>query len=217
VQLAIPVLRTTIRDGHHGEWSVVVLLLPTSLAYHCSMPGFGRFGRPGKPLSIIVGAVILLIAAWLAFSWFSAKFSDRYESFYLSLAEARKGTATTRGWIPDDILPRISHNIHEFHNLSPSRQWCRFDFATADADNLRKKLAVVDALPASVRLIRDPNVSWWPTALTGNLDARRIRKDGFDLYVIERPANAVMTEVMFFAVDWSKGRAFFYSTSKSNE
>jgi hypothetical protein len=181
------------------------------------MPGFGRFGRPRKPLTIVAGAVILLIAAWLAFSWFSGKISDRYESFYPSLAEAGKDGATTRGWIPDDILPESSHNIHEVHNLSPSMQWCSFDFAAEHAGNLRKRLTVVDALPPSVRRVRDPNVSWWPTALTGNLDARRIRKEGLDLYVVERPVNAVMTEMLFFAVDWSKGRAFFYSTSKSNQ
>jgi|HubBroStandDraft_1064217.scaffolds.fasta_scaffold21852_4 hypothetical protein len=181
------------------------------------MPGFGRFGRPRKPLIIVAGAVILLIAAWVAFSSLSAKFSDRYESVYPSLAEASKDGATTRGWIPDDILPASSRNIHEVHNLSPLRQWCSFDFATADSDKLRKNLTRIDALPPSVRRIQNPKVSWWPTALTGNLGAQRIRKDGFDLYVIERPANAVMTEVLLFAVSWSKERAFFYNTSKSNE
>jgi hypothetical protein len=69
----------------------------------------------------------------------------------------------------------------------------------------------------SVRNIRNPNVSWWPSVLKGNLDVARIRSDGFDLYEVERPANAVMTDVLFFAVDWSKGRGFFCRTSKSTE
>lgn len=161
--------------------------------------------------------VILLIAAWLVFAWLSAKFSDRYESFYPSLTEADKDGAVTRGWIPDDILPHSSRNIREVHNLSPSREWCAFEFATDDSEKLRKNLKSVDVLPPSVRHVRDPNVTWWPTVLKGNLDARGLRNYGFDLYVIERPANAVMTEVLFFAVDWSKGQGFFYSTSKSNE
>lgn len=181
------------------------------------MPGAGRFRSPRKPLVIAVGTVILLMLGWLVFVWLSAKFSDRFEAFYPSLAEADKDGAITRGWIPDDILPSSSRNIHEVHNLSPSREWCAFEFATDDSEKLRKNLKIIDGPPPSVRHVRDPNVPLWPTTMKGNLDAQRIRKDGFELYVIERPANAVMTEILLFALDWSKGRGFFYSTSKSNE
>jgi hypothetical protein len=48
-------------------------------------------------LAIAVGILILLIAAWLVFTRLSAKFSDRYESFCPSLAEADKDGAITRG------------------------------------------------------------------------------------------------------------------------
>ena len=48
--------------------------------------------------------------------------------------------------------------------------------------------------------------------LKGNLDSERIPGEGFELYVVERSANAVMTEVLLFAIDWSKGRGYFYST-----
>jgi len=181
------------------------------------MPGAGRYGRPSKPLTIAVAVTILLIAGWVAFARLSAKFSDRYESFYASLAEADKDGAIAHGWIPDDILPGSSRSIHAVHDLSPSREWCAFEFATNDSEKLRKNLKSVDGLPLSVRRVRDPKVPWWPTELSGDLDAQRIKKRGLDLYVIERPANAVMTEVKLFAVDWSKGRAFFYSTYKSNE
>ena len=131
--------------------------------------------------------------------------------------EADKDGAITRGWIPNDILPTSSRNIHEVHNLSPSREWCAFEFATNDSGTLRKILKRVDVTPESVHHVRDPKVPWWPTVLSGNLDAQAIHKQGFDVYVIERPANAVTTEVLLFAVDWPKGRGFFYSTSKSNE
>src|SRR6266567_4415844 len=181
------------------------------------MPGFGRVGRPTKPLAIAVATVILLIAAWLVFTRVSAKLNDRYESFYPSLAEADKDGAITRGWIPADILPSSSRAIHEVHDLSPSREWCAFEFASDDAEKLRKNLKSIDVLPSSVRRVRDPHVSWWPSGLKGNLDTGRIRSEGFDLYEVERPANAVMTDVLLFAVDWSKGRGFFYRTSGSNE
>jgi len=178
------------------------------------MPGAGRFGRPSKPLGIAIVIIILLIVGWVAFSQLSAKFSDHYESFYPSLTEADKEGAITRGWIPDDILPSSSRAIHEVHDLSPSREWCAFEFATSDTEKLRKNLNRIDVLPPSIRRIRDPKVPWWPSALKGNLDTQGIRNQGFDLYAIERPANSVQNFILLFAVDWSKGRAFFYSTYK---
>jgi hypothetical protein len=164
-----------------------------------------------------VGVGIVLIVSWVAGTRLAASFSDRYESFYPSLAEAEKDAAITRGWIPDDLLPSSSRAIHELHDLSPSREWCAFEFATDDSQKLRKSLKSIDVLPLSVRRIRNPAASWWPSVLKGNLDVERIRSDGFDLYEVERPANSVMTDVLLFAVDWSKGRGFFYRTSKSNE
>jgi hypothetical protein len=162
------------------------------------MPGFGRFGRPSKPLAVVVGIVILLIVAWVVVARLSASFSDRYESFYPSLADAEKDGAITRGWIPDDLLPSSSRAIHELHDLSPSREWCGFEFATDDSQRLRENLRSIDLLPPSVRHVRNPGVSWWPSVLKSNLDIARIRSDGFDLYEVERPANSVMTDVLLF-------------------
>ena len=178
------------------------------------MPAFGRFGQPSKHLAIAVGTVILLISTWIVFARISAKYSDRDESFYPSLADAGKDGATTRGWIPDDILPSSSRSIHEVHSLSPSREWCVFEFTAEDSETLRMKLKQIDVLPPSIRRIRDPKVSWWPTALKGNLDPQGIRHQGFDLYTIEQPANSVQNFILLFAVDWSKRRAYFYSTYK---
>jgi len=75
----------------------------------------------------------------------------------------------------------------------------------------------VDVLPLSVRRVGDLGVSWWPGVLKGNLDIARVRREGFVLYEVERPANSVMTDVLLFAVDWSNGRGFFYQTSKANK
>ena len=104
------------------------------------MPGFGRLRRPRKPLMIAVVTVILLVGGWVAFAWLSPTFSDRFESYYPSLAEAKKDGAIDRGWVPDDILPSSSRNIHEVHDLSPSREWCAFEFAPNDSERLRKSL-----------------------------------------------------------------------------
>src|ERR1700687_308581 len=62
---------------------------------------------------------------------------DRRESFYPSLADAKKDGAIDRGWIPD-FLPASSRTIHEVHDLSPSTTWCAFEFLPNDSQGLRK-------------------------------------------------------------------------------
>jgi hypothetical protein len=54
-------------------------------------------------------------------------------------------------------------------------------------------------------------VSWWPSALKGNLDVKKIRAAGFELYMIERPATSVDPEIYLMAIDWHKNRGFFYT------
>ena len=140
--------------------------------------------------------------------------SDREESFFASLADADKAGAINRGWIPDDLLPGSSHAIHEVHELSPSTQWCAFEFLPPDSQIFRKNLKIVDALSLSVKRVPNPRVPWWPDVLKGNLDVDKIHKAGFELYEVERPATSVTTEILLFAVDWTKGRGFFYSHTK---
>jgi len=147
-----------------------------------------------------VGLVCLLVACR----------SDRRESFYPSLADADKAEAITHGWIPDDLLPSSSRAIHEVHEISPSTEWCAFEFLPPDSQGLRKNLKSVDALPPSVRRVPSPGVSWWPAVLKGNLDVEKIHKVGFDLYVVVRPETSVTTEILLFAIDWPKGHGFFY-------
>lgn len=141
---------------------------------------------------------------------------DRQESFYASLADADKAGAITRGWIPDDLLPSHSHSIHEIHDLSPSTEWCAFEFPSSDSEGLRKNLKIVDVLPPSLKRVPSPGVPWWPAVLQGNLDVAKIRNLGFELYVVEKPANSVMTDILLFAIDWQKGRAFFFLTGEPN-
>jgi hypothetical protein len=167
----------------------------------------------GKPAGISPRRLslfcIVLTSALLACS------ANSRESFYPSLADAGKAGAITRGWIPDDLLPRSSRAIHEVHEISPSTEWCAFEFLPSDSQGLRKNLKNIEALPPSVRRVPSPGVSWWPAVLKGNLDVEKIHRDGFELYVVERPATSVTTEILLFALDWAKGHGFFCSTSKS--
>ena len=140
--------------------------------------------------------------------------SDRKEYFYRTLADADKAGETTRGWLPDDLIPSSSRAIHLAEQFSPSKEWCAFEFPPADAEILRRNLKRIDSLPPSVRRVRSPDASWWPEVLRGNLDVEKIRKAGLQIYMVERPANSVNMGIYLFAVDWSKGRGFFYWTYK---
>src|SRR5947209_10135911 len=127
------------------------------------MPGFGRFGHRSKPLAVTVGIVLLFLVVWVVVARLAASLNDRYESFYPSLADADKDGAITRGWIPNDLLPGSSREIHEVHDISPSTEWCAFEFLPTDSQRLLKNLKSVDALPPPVKHIPSPHVSWWPS------------------------------------------------------
>ena len=140
---------------------------------------------------------------------------DRNEGFYQTLADTNRAGEITRGWIPEELMSSSSRAIHLVEELSPSREWCAIEFLPTDSERLQKNLKSVDALPTIVKHIRSPRVSWWPPVLEGNLDIEKIHKAGFQLFVVERPANDVNMGVYLFALDWSKERGFFYWTYKS--
>jgi len=146
--------------------------------------------------------------------------SDRRESFYPTLADANKDGAIDRGWIPD-FLPESSHAIYEAHDISPSTTWCAFEFLPSDSQRLRDNLKSVDTIALSVRRVPNPGESWWPAMLKGNLDSEKIHQAGLELYMVVNrdvmPATPSTTEVLLFAVDWAKGRGFFYRTYRSAE
>jgi hypothetical protein len=136
----------------------------------------------------------------------------RRQYSYNTLADADKAGEVTRGWIPEDLMPGSSRAIHLVEELSPSHEWCAFEFLPTDSQTLRKNLKSIDGLPRAVRLIPKPGVAWWPEALQGNINAGEVRHAGFELYVVERPANDVEMGVYLFAVNWHNGRGFFYWT-----
>lgn len=116
---------------------------------------------------------------------------------------------TTRGWIPE-FLPKSSRSIRLVEELSPSKEWCAFDFVPAGSQSFREALTKAQP-PAPVRHVPSPGVSWWPAILTGDLDVNSIHNAGLDLYVVVRPATSVSNGFILFAINWHDGRAFFYS------
>jgi len=166
-----------------------------------------RHGRY-RVVRLLVGLLLSVTLVWIAAVLVAC--GTDHESFYLSLADADKDGGISHGWIPD-YLPASSHAIHEAHDQSPEYQWCTFEFSPSDTERLRKTLQPVDA-PLPVRRIPSPHLSWWPSMLTGNLDDRRIRSAGLELYAAIEPGPADFKSIYFFAIDWRHGRAYFYST-----
>jgi len=61
-----------------------------------------------------------------------------------------------------------------------------------------------------VRDVGDPGVSWWPDFLQGDLDVEKLHRLGFILYVAVEPGVEHSTQLVLFAINWAKGRGFFY-------
>lgn len=154
--------------------------------------------------------IIPVLCAVLACG-FAEGCAENRDLFFSSLADATKAGESDRGWIPE-YPPKTARAIHITEQLSPSKEWCGFEFLPNDSQNLRETLKRVDAFPSSVRRLPSPGATWWPAMLKGDLDVQRIHKDGFELYIVETPADSVSTWVNLFAIDWAKGRAYFYGT-----
>ncbi len=166
-------------------------------------------GHPAAGIHRAVFALCTFLACTLA-----ACHSDRRESFYPSLADAKTHGAIDRGWIPD-FLPEGSRSIHELHDISPSTQWCAFEFSDGDAPALHNRLKSDGPSIPLLRHVPDPGKTWWPAVLAGSLDAARIHGAGLDLYAIVEPETASTNEVLLIAIDWARGRGFFYRTPAS--
>lgn len=161
--------------------------------------------RTRGPCFQTVGVALCFYLVWIL----AGCHGSRFEAFYPSIKDALNDHAVERRWIPS-FLPESSRNIHVMGDLSPSTVWCAFEFAPADANQLRKFLKPVDTLPPSLTNVPRPGTPWWPSVLEGNLEAKRIRDAGFQLYMVEEPATASTTTLEMFAIDWTKGHGFLY-------
>lgn len=153
----------------------------------------------------------LLLISSLLLCLLPACVDGRRESFYPTLADADRDGATTRGWVPD-FLPRSSRAIHELHDLSPSIEWCAFEFDPADSEEFRSKLTKPDALPPAIKHIPKIRKPWWPLLLRGEIRPEEVHRAGMDLYVMERAETAVTRRVWLLAIDRNNGKGFFYTT-----
>ena len=140
--------------------------------------------------------------------------SSRYS--YATLADAIKAGEIDRHWVPD-YLPLSSRAIHLIYDPSSPRTWCAFEFSPADAQGLKKNLMSIDTLPERLKRMDAPGTPWWPDFLRNDLDIARFHRNGFDAYVVDEPDPHAGNSVVLFAIDWARGRAFFYRTPGTSD
>jgi hypothetical protein len=157
-----------------------------------------RFASRRIRIAVVLG--LLLAGAGALALYVNSKLDTRQESFYPSMADAKKDGAIDRGWIPDQYLPRSSRSIREVRDLSPSKEWCAFDFDPFDVNHLQTNMRPLDPLSPPIQYIPKPGVPWWPSVLENRIDVQKIHNNGFDLYYVQQPANSVTTQVWVFAV-----------------
>lgn len=149
-----------------------------------------------------------LLMLFVAVAVLSGGCDERREYSYPSLGAAAAAGEITRGWIPT-WLPQSSRRIKLFYDPSSPTTWCAFQFSLEDSGSLRTSLARAASLPPEVRKIPDPNRTWWPDFLTGEIVAPAVTGRGFEIYVVTEYIEPNKS-VALVAVNWTNGTGYFY-------
>ena len=122
---------------------------------------------------------------------------------FATLAEAREAGAITKGWLPEG-LPPGSHDIREGHVPGTTERWGLIDFPQSEEASLRALLQP-DEIPLNGQRCEIPGrIEWWPLMLRGALDEGRLATTGIRAYRAKEGN-------LIFAVNWSQGRAYFWT------
>ncbi|MBA3639044.1 MAG: hypothetical protein M3541_20045 [Acidobacteriota bacterium] len=122
---------------------------------------------------------------------------------YASFAEARSAGAVEKGLVPA-MLPPSAYELRAAYATDGSERWGLFNFREADAVALRSILQPDEISFAGTEMTIPGRIEWWPVILRGTLDAERIQATGLRAY----PAR---TAGLVFAVNWSQGRAYYWT------
>jgi hypothetical protein len=136
----------------------------------------------------------------------------RQERIFLRHACRCREGGRDHSWLDPRLRAHEFSCIHIVYDPSSPRTWCAFEFSPADSQSLKKNLTSADVLPQELKRVDSPGAPWWPDFLKGDLDVARFHGNGFDAYVGEESDVQSSTDLVLFAIDWTKGRAFFYRT-----
>ena len=122
---------------------------------------------------------------------------------FATLSEARQSGAIASGWLPEG-LPAESHDIREGHVPGTSQRWGVLEYPTAQEGSLRALLQPEEISLDGQRCDVPGRVEWWPVMLRGALDGARLSSTGIRAY-------RAKAGDLIFAVNWSQGRAYFWT------
>lgn len=122
------------------------------------------------------------------------------DASYATYADAEKGGAVTRGWVPN-FVPQSATSIQEFHNLDTNVQLMTFRFDPSDLALMREKLTPSD--PDTVRTPYWRPRAWWAQDLRGPSEGLSVKYNFF-----RAPGSAAN----FVAIEKDVPRAWFCVT-----
>jgi hypothetical protein len=122
---------------------------------------------------------------------------------FATLAEARQSGAIANGWIPEG-LPPGSHDIREGHVPGTVQRWGILEYPAAQEASLRALLQPEEISLDGERCEVPGRIEWWPVMFRGAIDGNRLASTGIRGY--RSKAGNLM-----FAVNWSQGRAYFWT------
>ena len=144
-----------------------------------------------------------LIAALSLLALIACSSGAVHTATFATLDEAHASGAFDKGWMPAE-LPQAAYELRAAYALDGPGRWGLFNFDPGDADRLRAILQPEEVPLAGTVMDVPGRIEWWPVILRGRLDAERIQTTGLRAYH-SRDASLV------FAVNWSQGRAYYWS------
>ena len=123
---------------------------------------------------------------------------------YATLAEARDAGAIENGWVPRG-LPDSVFELRIAYAPDGFERWGLINFPASAVDGVRALLEGEEVPLQGVRCDIPPRIEWWPVLVRGDLDAQRLAATGTRAY-------RSRDRKMIFLVNWTQGRAYYWTT-----
>jgi len=147
---------------------------------------------------IVTSAAVCLIVTFAAVVMV-LKCSERSESHYSNLDDAKLRGDLDKGWIPA-VLPNNAEHIREIHDIDTNETWGVFQVRSNGIKFPNHCMAGTERLT-----IFSPRVSWWPEYLTGEVRPEKLSAER-EVKVVDCRGTA---PVIFFLEP--QGRVFFWT------
>jgi hypothetical protein len=128
---------------------------------------------------------------------------DAQTHSFATLAEAVEAGAIANGSMPAG-LPSGTHDIRQGHVPGTPQRWGVIEFPQSENAALQALLEPEEFPLDGQRTEIPGRIEWWPVILRGTLNGERIRATQLRAYRA-REGNLI------FAVNWSQGRAYFWT------